>query len=455
MTPRTTGSAGDQAGGDAPKRIQRVAIVGGGFSGAMLAARLAQRGVASALVDRTGLFGPGVAYSTPCDGHLLNVRAGRMSAVEDQPDAFVRWLEAHHPNQADPEGFAPRRLYGLYVRDRLSDAEQAHPGRIERITGEVVAIEGATVRLADGRRIEGDAVILATGNPAPTMAAPGSEDGRIIGDPWATAWLERVGVEDDVIIIGAGLTMVDMVVWLESSGWRGRATAVSRRGLKPRAHGLRHDAPVAPTEALVTGPASARLAEARRLAREGGWRGLMEGLRPVTAAFWAAADMDVRARFVRHLRPWWDVHRHRIADSIAARLEALEAEERLGIVAGRVRGIALTAGEVTLDWTPRQGPDQPPLTGRWLIDCTGPGHNPAKDALTGPLIASGRARLDALQLGLDLDAQGRVLGADGRPDGRLFVLGPPARAAFWETIAVPDIRKRIEDVSASLVSQSP
>jgi uncharacterized NAD(P)/FAD-binding protein YdhS len=84
------------------------------------------------------------------------------------------------------------------------------------------------------------------------------------------------------------------------------------------------------------------------------------------------------------------------------------------------------------------------LCGGWLIDCSGPAHDPAADPLSGPLITTGRARLDPLKLGLDLDEDGRVRGADGRPDPRLFVLGPPTRAAFWETIAVPDIRQRIE-----------
>lgn len=430
--------------------IRRVAIVGSGFSGAMLAARLAEAGIASALIDRTGNFGLGVAYSTPFDGHLLNVRSNRMSAVDGRPDDFVGWLETHHPDRADPEGFAPRRLYGQYVQDRLAGEDRAHPGLIERITGEAAAVEGSTVRLADGRVVEADAVVLTTGNPAPKTAAPGSEAGRIIGDPWAAGALDRIGAEDDVVIVGTGLTMVDMVLWLEAKGWCGRAVALSRRGLKPRAHAARHDTPIPPTPALSAGPASARLAEGRRLSRDGDWRGVMEGLRPLTATLWAEADTATRARFVRHLRPWWDVHRHRIAGSIAAALEALEAAGRLTIVPGRVRRIEQTADGVTLDWKPRRGPEQPPITGRWLIDCTGPGHDPAKDALTGPLIASGRARLDALRLGLDLDAQGRVLAADGTPDARLFVLGPPARAAFWETIAVPDIRKRVEDVAVAL-----
>lgn len=430
--------------------IQRVAIIGGGYSGAMLAARLAERGIAATIIDRTGQFGLGVAYATPFDGHLLNVRADRMSAVEGRPDDFVRWLQTHHPDRADPESFAPRRLYGLYVQDRLAAVEAAHPGFIEGVTGEAVAVEPDAVRLADGRTVQTDAVVLATGNPAPKTAAPGADGGRVIGDPWAAGALDRIGDQDDVIVVGTGLTMVDMVLWLDARGWRGRAQTLSRRGLLPRGHEARPDTPVSPTDDLLHSRPSRRLQEARRLSQDGGWRGVMEGLRPITAQLWQAADAPTRARLVRHLRPWWDVHRHRIADSIAAALAALEGQGRLTVTAGRVSRIEQDADGVTLSYRPRTGPAQPPLTARWLLDCTGPGHDPAKDPLTGPLLASGRARLDALKLGLDLDSQGRVLAADGTPDARLLVLGPPARAAFWETIAVPDIRKRIEDVVCAL-----
>lgn len=434
--------------------IRHVAIVGGGFSGAMLAARLAEAGMASTLIDRTGDFGLGVAYSTGFDGHLLNVRANRMSAVEGRPDDFVRWLEAHHPDRADAEGFAPRRLYGLYVRDRLAGVEAAHPGFITRVTGTAAAIEDAGVRLSDGRVITADAVVLATGNPAPKTASPGEAEGRVLNDPWRSGALERIGPDDEVIIVGTGLTMVDVVLSLIGQGWRGRATALSRRGLKPRAHPAHHDAPDTPTSMLKLGPVSRRLAEARRMARDSNWRAVMEGLRPITANLWAAADAETRARFLRHLRPWWDVHRHRIAGSISTTLEALEAEGRLAIIAGRVARIDQNAEGVRVDWRPRGGSEQPPLIARWLIDCTGPGHDPARDPLTGPLIAQGRARLDAVKLGLDLDAEGRVLHADGAPDDRLLVLGPPARAAFWETIAVPDIRKRIEAMVGTLAQSS-
>lgn len=428
-------------------RRKHVAIVGGGFTGAMLAARLAETGIASTLINRTPEFGRGVAYSTPFEGHLLNVRSSRMSALADRPDDFVRWLEANTPALADPEGFVPRRLYGRYVQARLAEVEAAHPGLIERVVGEAGRIEAAEVILSDGRRITADAVVLTTGNPAPKTASGGSA--RVLSDPWAPGALAKIGPDEDVVIVGTGLTMVDMLQALDGQGWRGRARALSRRGLLPRAHSDLPDPPEAPAPAMLEGPLSARMKAARVVARRAGWREMMEGLRPITADLWSRADPATRRAMVRRLRPWWDVHRHRIAPQIGVFIDRWLAEGRLSVVAGRVGAIAADAAGVRLDWT-RGGLPQPQLTGAWLIDCTGPGHAPETAPLTGPLVASGRARLDPLGLGFELDGSGRVVHADGEVDQTLFVLGPPARAAFWETIAVPDIRKRIEDVVAAL-----
>lgn len=433
-----------------PPHAAQVAIVGGGYSGAMLAARLAERGVASALIDRTGNFGLGVAYSTGFDGHLLNVRSCSMSALVEDPGHFVRWLAETHPRWADPDGFAPRRLFGLYVQDRLVRVEAAHPGLIRRVTGEVAAIEADGVRLASGETVLAAAVVLATGNPAPKTASANAGQSAVIPDPWAPDALAQIDAGDDIIIVGTGLTMVDMLLVLDAGGWRGRAFALSRRGLMPRAHKAVPDGPAAPAPAMTAGSLSDRVQAARGLAEQRGWRSVMEGLRPVTAELWTSAGTATRSRIVRHLRPWWDVHRHRIAPDVAAVIYRLLADHRLTLTAGRVRSIRDEGARVRLDWTPRYGPAQPQRTARWLIDCTGPGHDPAGDPLTGPLIASGRARLDPLRLGLDLDALGRVLDATGRPDPALYVVGPPARAAFWETIAVPDIRQRIEDVVGAL-----
>jgi uncharacterized NAD(P)/FAD-binding protein YdhS len=423
-----------------------VAIVGGGFSGAMLAARLAEDGVDVRLINRTAAFGLGVAYSTDCDAHLLNVRAGRMSARADDPDHFVRWLSRHYPHLASPETFAPRRIYGLYVQATLAEAEARFPGRIRRIVGEAVSVDDTTVVLDDGARIQADAIVLATGNPPPRTADDSA--GQTITDPWAPGELDRIGPTDDIVIVGTGLTMIDVILALDARGWTGRAAAISRRGLVPRSHD-QHQPHVA-SSAAPEGPLSRRLAEARARARAEGWAEFMDGLRHGNAETWAGLDTPSRARFLRHLRPWWDVHRHRVAPVPAARIAELEANGRLQLLAGRIGRFDAAARQLT--YRPRGQSEDITVACDRLIDCTGPGHNPTRATapLIRDLIGQGLARPDPLTLGLDVSPDARLIDAQGAPSSRLFVLGPPALAAYWETVAVPDIRQRIDSLARIL-----
>lgn len=432
-----------------------IAIVGGGFSGTMLAVRLAEAGVRVRLINRTPDFGPGLAYSTDCDQHVLNVRSGRMSARADDPGHFVRWLETNHPALADPQGFAPRQIYGDYIRANLAEARRAFPDHIELIVGEVVDATTHNLRLADGRRMEADAVVLATGNPPPRAreTTPG-----VIADPWAPGALDAVGPSHAVIVVGTGLTMIDALLALEERGWVGEATALSRRGLTPRLHDAPqpHPAPLAPPP----GPLSQRLAWARRQSKEAGWAVMMDRLRDLNAELWGDLPEAQRARFLRHLRPWWDVHRHRVAPEPAARLRAMIEEGRLRIAAGRVLSISSRSGQLAVRWRARGEQRDIVQPVDRLIDCTGPDFDAARtsDRLTAALVDSGHARAAPLGLGLDVDVEGRLVGADGRASDRLLALGPPARAALWETTAVPDIRKRVDSLAVRLngaLSQAP
>lgn len=442
----------------------RVVIIGGGFSGTMLAVRLAELGQASTVIEQSGDFGPGLAYSTPFEGHLLNVRSSRMSATETRPEDFVDWLATHRPDVACPGDFAPRSVYGQYLRDRLASTQALRPGLISLLAGRVSGIGTGGVTLADARAVAGRAVVLATGNPSPGMTGSAGDWGlatgpgsRFIDNPWRRGALDGIGPTDEILIIGTGLTMVDVIQSLVSRSWQGHATALSRRGLVPRAHAGRPDGPADLPHEATTGPISKRMAVVRRLARRQNWREVMEAYRPITARLWAEASTDQRARMVRHLRPWWDVHRHRIAPGVARTLEACLAGGQLIIRRGRPAKVKQDEDRLEVFWQPRgRGTSGLPLqrlSVGWVIDCSGPAHSAASDPLTGPLIASRQARLDPLGLGLDLDGCGRVLRADGSAHAGLFVLGPPARAAFWETIAVPDIRKRIEDVAGALAAQ--
>ena len=427
------------------------AIIGGGYSGAMLAVRLAEAGATAVLIEKSGEFGRGAAYSARCDSLVLYVRSGRMSARADDPDHFIRWLAAHHPALADPQGFAPRRLYGDYLQAILAGAEATAPGTIVRVAEPALGVTGAGVRMPRGRNIEADAVVLATGNPQPAPLGPG-EHPNIIANPWAAEALEAVRPSDNIALLGAGLTMVDVMLALEDRGWVGRATALSRRGLLPRAHDPTQT-PVEPLR-LPPGSLSARLREVRRRSEAEGWGAVMDRLRHANAETWAALSPAERARFLRHLRPMWDVHRHRLAPEPARRIARLIQDQRLLVAAGRTVRIEPTAAGVEVLWTRRGDPRIERLTADRLVNCTGPGFREAAaaDRLLAGLVADGLARPDPLGLGLEVTVEGALVGADGTASTRLFALGPPARAALWECVAVPDIRERIEALVARLAA---
>lgn len=409
----------------------------------MLAARLAEKGRASVIIEQEGTVGLGVAYGTVDDAHRLNVRAANMGALADHPGHFLEWLQQHHPALADGNAFISRRLYGDYLHQRLSSTVEKHPDSITITRGTAVAIEGQTVVLQNGSRIEGSDIVIATGNPTPRRTGEGP---RTISDPWAKGAMEAIGADDTVFILGTSLTMVDVVLGLLKQGWQGKAIALSRRGLLPRAHTRSH-APASPIpDDALSGPLSKRLHSARKLAQETEWQRVMDGYRLLTAALWQDATQAQRARFLRHLRPWWDVHRHRIAPDAHETLEQLREDGRLVVHSGRLQSATHETDTLDIVWTPspRTSTDTGRIHADWFINCTGPAHDVLSTPLTASLVEADRARLDSLEQGLDLDGNARLLNTSGQPQTHLFALGPPTRAAYWESTAVPDIRQRIE-----------
>ena len=434
----------------------RIAIVGAGFSGAALAIQLLRRGAGNvALIERSGRFGPGVAYGTTCDRHLLNVRSGRMSLFPDRPGHFVRWLESEGLDSL-PTGFARRRDYGRYVRACLAEAQVGAPGRLTLITGEVerlgLAADGADVRLSDGRVLQAAAVVLANGNAPPAelpITGLGHLGERCIADPWAPGALDVVGPDEDLVLVGTGLTAVDVLLALEAGGWRGRALALSRRGLLPRTHAEQGERGEG---SPPTGAISWRLRDVRRRGRDSSWTDVMDGLRPHGQAMWGDAGPAERARFLRHLRPWWDVHRHRMAPEVGAAVDRLIGDGRLLVAAGRLLRVEAQDDGLSVEWRPRGGEGSQVTRARRLINCTGPQGDPARagEPVLSELLAVGVARTDPLRLGLDVDHAGRVLDKDGRPQARLWAMGPLTRGALWEIVAVPEIRQQAADLAERL-----
>ncbi|WP_375426937.1 FAD/NAD(P)-binding protein [uncultured Sphingomonas sp.] len=438
---------------NAPTRIaapgDHVLIVGGGFSGTLLAINLLRHeGPGATLIERRpSQVARGVAYSAAHPSHLLNVRAGNMSALPDEPDHFVRWLASR--GEGGRTSFVPRTTYGAYLREMLDAACARAPGRLRLIEGEAVDLRhdqgGVALTLADGEEIAGDAAVLAVGNlpphDPPGLGADSLPPSCYSPDPWAVDIGEGLGDDDTAVLIGTGLTAVDAALLLDAGGFGGRILALSRRGLAPHRHqdGLPHCDPVLERP---SGPLSAVVAHVRARAAEAGWRTAVDELRPMTHIMWGAATGPERARFLRHARPYWDIHRHRLAPAIANRIDALVSEGRLTFAGGKPVGIEAHARGATLRWRPRGTAQLVETRAARIVNCTGPQGDllRSREPLLRRLLDAGAIRPDPLRLGLDVDAQSRIVNQDGAVSDRLHAIGPMTRGGVWEIVAVPDIR---------------
>ncbi|MET0905981.1 MAG: FAD/NAD(P)-binding protein, partial [Tardiphaga sp.] len=318
-------------------------IIGGGASGVLLAYQLLQRSTPDfriTLIEKRPEVGRGLAYHTGNPEHVLNVRVANMSALPDEPDHFWRWLTSREgvpPPCPDPYCFVPRRIYGDYIADLLMTSKGRSTHRLSIVQGTCVDVsEGpgeVTVRLEDGRFYVGDIAVLATGHDV-RSCSPG------YADPWVLPSSAGIDPDATILILGTGLTMVDYVQSVIQDGHRGPIVAVSRRGLLTKPH--RRVDPIRIEEADV--PFGAGISHLLRwfrgrvgahVAQGGDWRSVIDGLRPYTQRLWRELPPASKRRFLEHARAWWDVHRHRMAPEVEARIMDVLCAGRLTVMAAK------------------------------------------------------------------------------------------------------------------------
>lgn len=450
--------------------MRTLAIVGTGFSGTLVAAHLLRARVPGRIVlfERSGRFTAGVAYGTSSGSHMLNVPAGRMSAFPDDTDHFLRWA---HAVDASISGatFVQRRLYGRYLAELLDHAERqaGAAATVTRVAGEVTDIklqpDGRLALVVGARDTHvADRAVIAIGNfppadPLPPGAEPRSWYAR---DPWADGALEISplasvdgATRDDraVLLLGTGLTMLDVALSLRDRQRHGTIYALSRRGLLPQPHRRADRAPPAydTPASLPSWPRSARgilsglRGEVEAAARRGvDWREVVTAMRHDTPALWGALTPVERRRFLRHLRPYWETHRHRAAPIVADDIQTMIDSRWLVVVKGRVVDIAEGDGHVRATIRRRSLGTLQTLRVHRVINCTGPDTDLTRvnEPLIAALRAAGTIRPDALGLGLDSDVHGAVVDASGRTSDRLFLVGPLRKGQLWENTAVPELR---------------
>ena len=448
----------------------RITIVGAGYAGSTLATELAttyDTDLDVCLVGTPGNFGGGTAYGDARGEHLLNARAGQLGATAGKPAGFARWLNlSEHARDA----FLPRAAYGEYLLDRLHEAETTSTN-LTTLEHEVIEIDrlpgrGYRVHLDDGSRFESDHVVLAVG-ALPPQQLPGvgprlSRDPRYVPSPWQAGELERIDRDARLLVVGTGLTMIDIVATLNRRGHRGPIIALSRHGLLPQAHtDVAADPVELPPRLLRTlhdSDLRALTAAVRRLARRADdWRVVVYAMRPELQDFWRGMSPTQRARFLRHARPYWESHRHRMAPKVAAEIDDTRASGRLQIVAGRLLRAGIIDDGIYALIRRRGNTEAERHEFDVLVRATGLETDITRTThpLVQHLLSAGTIVPDALGLGIHVSRDSEALDADGQPVEGLYCIGALARGECWEMTAINEMRSAIYRLARRLRAPPP
>ena len=443
-----------------------VAIVGAGFSGAMVAvhlARISKGRLRISLCERGGPAGRGIAYGTPDRQHLLNVRAVHMGAFPDAIGDFHDWLQAHPQvveqagiRDMGPDSFVPRMIYGAYLEDILQRTRAEFPGleilRVE-ITDVVPAGAEYTLWSGDAPHLQAKAVVLALGNFPPGSTGAGAVN------PYDPAMHAKLAEPGDVFLVGTGLTSLDLLVTMARTKAEGIIHMLSRGGMFPQVHDAvqRYPRYVDENDLPTTVLALLKIIrhEVRKAAGEGiGWRSVLDALRPLNPRMWQALPFAEQRKFLKRLRPYWDTHRHRCAAEVMAARDRFAAEGRLIRHRGSFLSMKDTGDGVAVTWQPDAGPETE--TGvHCAVVCTGPQSDCRKldDPLVRNLLRRDLMAPDRLRMGADTMPDASLKNSRGEIVPGLYTMGTWRKGALYESVAVPELRCQARDLADVIVQR--
>lgn len=435
------------------KSFLKIAIVGAGFSGVSLAAnlyRLSQIPIEIILFDKTGHFGVGDAYRTPFSFHLLNVRAKDMSAFEDEPLHFVNWLKSKQfeltIEEPLEEQFVPRVLYRQYLSDLLA---QMQGDEMRRLNLEPYAVLDAhpignkiEVTTTGPKKFKVDKLVLAFGNNPPNkLPFEIDQTVKCFSNPWDYLAPTQIAKQAPVLIVGTGLSMIDTVLTLYHHHHQGKIYAVSRHGLLPLAH-VKDDHSI-----KLPGPLPKELKALttylRGMVRKheesgGNWRALITGIRTEIPQYWSSMSLTDKKRFLRHLLPYWNIHRHRVHWILSDLLADLTAKQQLIILAGRVLVVEQGIAKIKL----RHTHEIYSAEVNYVVNCMGPSlqMRVQDQPLIHSLIDQKIASFDPLKLGFAVATHGALKNSANKVSAQFYTLGSSRKGEVWEINAVPDLR---------------
>lgn len=420
----------------------------------------------------------GVAYSSQLPFQPLNVPASAMSLFADEPLDFFNWLEAHaqlYKRQislpVQITDFIPRTIFGDYLKARLQEAEAgaAKGVSLVRVYEEALSVarQGRhfTIDCSNQCTLSANKVVLAMGNfPPALLPIPNKsfyKSQRYVASPWSAKGLSGLQTHESLLLIGSSLTMVDLVGSLQAQGHKGKVYVVSRHGLLPQPFDV--STRPYPKTAIPEGAYQSALSLFRFVRQEikqaeaAGypWRSVLDALRDDIPVLWQSLPEKEKKAFLRHIRPYWEVHRHRMPASSAALLQELQEKGQLEVIAAAVLDMRETESGARVSIRRRHYQETEEIEVGRVINCTGPqcDYTQVEAPLVRQLLADGLTQPDVLRLGIKTTPGGKLIDASGKPVSGMFTLGPPRKGMLYESTALREIRQQAKALAHRLLRQ--
>ncbi len=458
-----------------PTSVNHIVIIGGGFCGTMTAVHLLEKseGPLSITLFNTG-YPPnkGIAFHTYSEGHVLNVPCQNMSAFPKHPDHFLNWCKTRTELEISEQElagkFLPRNLYGKYLDEIFKNALQQKSKSIhfEIIHEEVIDIERSgeqyIISSNSGKNIIANKVVLATGNhPPPHPHLPNKqflESSRYFANPWLENAVDNTEPNETILIIGTGLTMVDVVLGLTEKQFKGKIIALSPNGFNILAHKKHHpqrnilDELEPPFDLTKLFKLFYKHVRDARLHGESG-ETVVDAVRSQTQIIWQQLSLEDKKRFMVHLRHLWGVARHRLPAEIHNKIQDMISGNNLQVLAGRIKAVDVSLNNLIVELSMRGTNHVQTLKVQRIINCTGPMTDISKfqSQLYSNLLAKKIIRPDEMKLGIEATAEGHIIDHEGKQSMNMFTLGSLLKGKLWESTAIPELRKQAELVAELLL----
>jgi uncharacterized NAD(P)/FAD-binding protein YdhS len=457
-----------------------IAIVGVGFSGLMTAYHIVKETkvpLTLHLIDEKDTFGKGAAYSTRSHKHLLNVPAAKMSALTDDPSSFLNWAQeqpAYKGISKEILGrvFLPRQLFGKYINTLWEEAlsskrEDTTVNIIHDKATDIDNVNGKyTIRLKAHEPVTADCIVLATGNEIPANPSiPNAafyESKNYVKDPWHTDVTKLIKPEQSIMILGNGLTAVDVLISIMETGHKGLIHTLSPSGFSILPHRHNHieykdfveeiKEPYSLDQLLTLGHKHFRQLHKIGITVEP----VVDSLRSLTQKIWQCWGQQEKEVFLRDSRSMWNKIRHRIAPQLYDYVQRLRLSSSLKVHKAKLVNITEDANGVAVQYLSKHTHTVKTANVALVINCTGPHLNISRseDKLLLSLQSKGMLRPDSLHIGMDVSDKWNLLDAEGKEQTGFYTLGPNLIGLLWETTAIPEIRGQAATLAKRILEEA-